>query len=158
MASHSNQALRMLGDANEREREILGAIPYQVNDTILHRDTGVLPKRRLAWAAWNYYLPPQKQNAVAVTYNMNILQSLPVKETYCVTLNQRQDVRKESILREYLYDHPVFTDAGVRAQGRHREISGVNRTSYCGAYWRNGFHEDGVVSALAVCEQFGRSL
>ena len=153
IATHSDQALRLLADPSAQEREILGALPYQENDVVLHTDTRLLPRRRLAWAAWNYQLPAQPRDRVAVTYNMNILQGLEAPETFCVTLNRGDAIDPARILYRTTYHHPVFTIAGVQAQARRAEISGVNRTWYCGAYWRNGFHEDGVDSGLAVARE-----
>ena len=152
IATHSDQALRLLADPTPREREILGAIPYQENEAVLHTDTRLLPRRKLAWAAWNYHLAEQPQTRVAVTYNMNILQNLDAPVTFCVTLNPSEAIDPARILYRTTYHHPVFTDAGVRAQARRAEISGVNRTWYCGAYWSYGFHEDGVNSGLAVAD------
>jgi uncharacterized protein len=151
-ATHSDQALRLLADPTPREREILSAIPYQENEAVLHTDTRLLPRRKLAWAAWNYHLAAQPQTRVAVTYNMNILQNLDAPVTFCVTLNPSEAIDPARILYRTTYHHPVFTDAGVRAQARRHEISGVNRTWYCGAYWSYGFHEDGVNSGLAVAD------
>ncbi len=149
-ATHSDQALRLLADPTPSEREILSAIPYQENEAVLHTDTRLLPRRKLAWAAWNYHLAAQPQTRVAVTYNMNILQNLDAPATFCVTLNPSEAIDPARILYRATYHHPVFTDAGVRAQARRDEISGVNRTWYCGAYWSYGFHEDGVNSGMAV--------
>ncbi|TVR64263.1 MAG: FAD-dependent oxidoreductase [Candidatus Competibacteraceae bacterium] len=152
IATHSDQALRLLADPAPREREILGAIPYQENEAVLHTDTRLLPRRKRAWAAWNYHLAAQPQTRVAVTYNMNILQNLDAPVTFCVTLNPSEAIDPARILYRTTYHHPVFTDAGVRAQARRNEISGINRTWYCGAYWSYGFHEDGVNSGLAVAD------
>ena len=149
-ATHSDQALRLLADPTDREREILGAIPYQYNEVVLHTDTRLLPRQRRAWAAWNYHLPTQPQARVAVTYHMNLLQGLDAPETFCVTLNRSEAIDPARILYRTGYHHPVFTEASVKAQARREEISGVNRTGYCGAYWSYGFHEDGVNSGLAV--------
>jgi uncharacterized protein len=149
-ATHSDQALRLLVDPCWREREILGAIPYQANEAVLHTDIRLLPRRKLAWAAWNYHLPARPQARVAVTYDMNILQGLDAPETFCVTLNRGEAIDPARILYRTTYHHPVFTEASVKAQARRDEISGVNRTWYCGAYWSYGFHEDGVNSGLAV--------
>ncbi|NTU65306.1 MAG: hypothetical protein HGB05_18370, partial [Chloroflexi bacterium] len=140
----------LLADPTPREREILGAIPYQENEAVLHTDTRLLPRHKLAWAAWNYHLPAQPRERVAVTYNMNILQGLDAPETFCVTLNDSDAIDPARILYRTIYHHPVFTGAGIQAQARRDEISGVNRTWYCGAYWSYGFHEDGVNSGLAV--------
>lgn len=150
IAAHSDQALRLLADPTRLEREILSAIPYQENEAVLHTDPRLLPRRRRAWAAWNYHLPAQPQDRVAVTYNMNLLQSLDAPETFCVTLNHGEAIDPARVLYRATYHHPVFTEAGVKAQARRDEISGVNRTWYCGAYWSHGFHEDGVNSGLAV--------
>ena len=158
IATHSDQALDLLADPSPQEREILGALPYQQNEALLHTDDSVLPERKLAWASWNYHLNQNTDQPLAMTYNMNILQSLAAPETYCVTLNSNQLVDKDKVLKELQYEHPLFTRAGIIAQQRKGEISGVNNTYYCGAYWRNGFHEDGVVSALEVCSDFGLTL
>ncbi|OQW70317.1 MAG: FAD-dependent oxidoreductase [Proteobacteria bacterium ST_bin11] len=152
-ACHSDQALRLLADANSQEQAILGAIPYQENIAILHTDTSILPASPRAWAAWNYHVLPQARDCVALTYNMNILQSLPAPETFCVTLNYPEAIDPKRIIKQLVYHHPQFSLQGVAAQQRHAEISGVNHTYYCGAYWGFGFHEDGVRSALNVVEQ-----
>jgi predicted NAD/FAD-binding protein len=152
IACHSDQALRMLADPTPTERELLGAFPYQRNEAVLHTDTSALPRARRAWAAWNYRVPARDRDAVVVTYNMNILQGLRSKHTYCVTLNDTERIDPDAILRTFIYDHPVYTSGRADAQRRHGEVIGVNRTSFCGAYWGYGFHEDGVRSALAVCE------
>ncbi len=153
-ACHSDQALRMLSDPGDRERDILGAIPYQENNAVLHSDSRVLPRRKLAWAAWNYHIKREPIARVTVTYNLNILQGLDAAEPLLVTLNPSESIAEDKVIKRLTYYHPVYTTAGVNAQLRHAEISGVNRTGYCGAYWRNGFHEDGVVSALAALEHF----
>ena len=154
IATHSDQALRLLTDASPLEREVLGALPYQKNEAWLHTDTSVLPRARRAWAAWNYTIPANTQRQVVVTYNMNILQSLDAGETFLVTLNDGDGIDPSRVLRRVTYHHPVFTPEGVAAQGRHAEINGAQHTWFCGAYWRNGFHEDGVVSALTALEHF----
>lgn len=163
-ACHSDQALRILGDATPEENEILGSIPYQDNSVVLHTDTRLMPKRKLAWAAWNYHIPQRANDCAMVTYNMNILQNFhQAPETFLVTLNRTQEIDPKKIIKQYNYSHPVFTLDGVDAQNRHHEISGnpksgFGRTHYCGAYWFNGFHEDGVNSGLRVAEKFGVSL
>ena len=156
LALHSDQALRMLRDPSDREREILSAIPYQPNDVVLHTDRGLLPRRRRAWASWNFHLLDDPPPRSTVTYDMNRLQSLDSPDQFCVTLNRTEQIDPRRIVGRWTYDHPVFTREGVAAQARHGEISGVRRTHYCGAYWGWGFHEDGVQSALQVCEWFGR--
>ena len=158
IATHSDQALRMLEDPSQNEIDILGALPYQKNDALLHTDTSILPRRKDAWASGNYNLDQGRGDALAMPYNMNILQRLNTLKTYCVTLNSKDKVNDKDILKELNYEHPLFTVEGINAQQRKSEISGVNNTYYCGAYWRNGFHEDGVVSALDVCQHFDLSL
>ena len=153
LACHSDQALAMLEAPSAVERQILGAIPYQDNETILHTDTSVLPRARLAWAAWNYHIPREDRNRVALTYDMNILQSLDAQETFCVSLNYGDRIDPARVLKRMTYHHPAYTPAGIAAQARHGEISGVNRTYYAGAYWGFGFHEDGVKSGLRAAAQ-----
>ena len=157
-ACHADEALRVLADPSQAEREILGALPFQRNEAVLHTDTSLLPRRRLAWAAWNYHVLPEQGQRVALTYNMNILQGLQSRHTLCVTLNRSDAIDPRRVLRRLTYDHPLFTPAGIAAQQRHHEISGVRRTHYCGAYWRYGFHEDGVVSALAAVRRFEETI
>jgi predicted NAD/FAD-binding protein len=154
LATHSDQALAMLCDPSDLERQVLGAIPYQNNDVVLHTDTSLLPGTRRAWAAWNYLRRSGDEGRVSVTYNMNILQGLQSRDTFCVTLNDTDNIRPDKILRHLQYQHPLFTADGVAAQERHRELNGDRRTWYCGAYWRSGFHEDGVVSALNALHDF----
>ena len=153
-ACHSDQALHVLSDASPQEKEILGAIPYQQNEIVLHTDATMMPKRKLAWAAWNYHVTAKPLARVAVTYNMNILQGLSSREPLLVTLNHTAQIDPAKIIKRLSYDHPVYTTDGAAAQLRHHEVSGVNRTGYCGAYWRNGFHEDGVWSALQAVKHF----
>ena len=158
LATHSDQALRMLDDASDREHEILGAIPYQPNEAVLHTDRTLLPRRRRAWASWNYHLLDEPTGLSTVTYHMNRLQALDADREFCVTLNRSDAIDPGKVLRTISYAHPVFTPEGARAQDRHHEISGRNRTHYAGAYWRCGFHEDGVASAVRVAEYFGGRL
>ena len=155
IATHSDQALALLADPSERERELLGAIPYQSNEAVLHTDRSLLPRRRRAWASWNYHLDEGMAGRCTVTYHMNRLQSLRADREFCVTLNRTAAIDPEQIIRTMQYAHPVYTPAGVAAQSRHHEISGRNRTHYCGAYWGWGFHEDGVNSALRVVREIG---
>jgi len=157
LACHSDQALTMLADPTPQEREVLGAIKFQRNEAVLHTDTSLMPKRRRAWAAWNYNIPGGPSvydDKVTLTYNMNILQGLDASEQYCVTLNNTDAIDPEKIIRVIQYGHPIFTGRAVTAQGRHRAINGDRRTYYCGAYWRYGFHEDGVVSAIDALNHF----
>jgi predicted NAD/FAD-binding protein len=158
IATHSDQALELLTDASETERKLLGAIPYQHNQAVLHTDVGMLPRRRRAWASWNYHLVAEPSDRTTVTYHMNRLQSLQAEREFCVTLNRTADIDPDSVIRTIDYAHPVFSHAGVRAQARVAEISGRNRTSFAGAYWGWGFHEDGVVSAVRVAERLGGRL
>lgn len=158
LACHSDQALRLLADPSREERDVLGAIPYQPNEAVLHTDASLLPRSRRAWAAWNYHVPTERRSTVALTYNMNILQSLDAPEPFLVTLNHGDAIDPGKIVKRIAYDHPLYTPRGVAAQARQREINGAQRTYYCGAYWRNGFHEDGVVSALAAVEHLGEDL
>jgi predicted NAD/FAD-binding protein len=158
MASHSDQTFKMLDAPTEAEKRILSSFSYQPNETILHTDTSLLPRSQRAWAAWNYWIPSELQNRVALTYNMNILQSLTAPETFCVSLNMTHLIDPKKILRTFVYDHPVYTNEAVKAQGEWNQISGKNNTHFCGAYWGFGFHEDGVKSALKVCQSLGVSL
>jgi uncharacterized protein len=158
LAVHSDQALRMLCDPSAAEAEVLGAIPYQRNDTVLHTDRALLPRRRRAWASWNFHLQDRPADRTTVTYHMNRLQALRADREFCVTLNKSEAIDPESVIRTMNYDHPVYTPAGLAAQRRWDQVSGVRRTHYCGAYWGYGFHEDGVVSGLRVCERFGKVL
>ncbi len=157
IATHSDEALRMLDFATVAETEVLTAIPYQMNEAVLHTDTTLLPQRRLAWAAWNYHILRQQQDRVALTYNMNILQCIDAPVTFNVTLNNTAAIAPGKILKKVEYAHPLFTPESVAAQARHSEINGTHRTWYCGAYWRNGFHEDGVVSAIDAVEHFNET-
>jgi predicted NAD/FAD-binding protein len=146
-ACHSDQALAMLADASALEREVLGAFPYQENHATLHTDEHILPRAPLARAAWNYHLLDPDTERVALTYDMNVLQSIKAPVRFLVTLNREADIAPATILGRYTYHHPVYTPEAVRAQARREAIS-CGSTFFCGAYWRYGFHEDGVVSAL----------
>ncbi len=157
VACHSDQALALLDDPTPQEQAVLGAIHYQPNEAVLHTDTRALPRRRRAWAAWNYFVPEDRRNHVAVSYNMNILQGLDADETYIVTLNNDRQIDPGKVIRRIEYHHPVFTLDSIAAQTRQQELN-AHRTFYCGAYWRNGFHEDGVVSALDAVRHFEESL
>jgi len=157
LGCHSDQALALLDDATSAEREVLGAIQFQTNEAILHTDESLMPKRRRAWAAWNYHIPQDSTRHVAVTYNMNILQGLDTENQYLVTLNNDQDIDPGKIIRRVKYEHPIYSRESVVAQQRQADIN-CDRTFFCGAYWRNGFHEDGVVSALNAIEHFEERL
>ncbi len=153
LACHSDEALRLLADPLPAERAVLRAIPYQRNEAILHTDQRLMPRRRLAWACWNYHSIANHDGPLALTYNMNMLQNLDSDETLMVTLNRADAVDPSRILLRATYHHPVFTPGSVAAQARQREINGP-RTYFCGAWWRNGFHEDGVVSAIDALSHF----
>ena len=155
IGTHSDQALAMLADPSDAEHEILGAIPYQPNEAVLHTDRRLLPKRRRAWASWNYHLLDPHPGQPTVTYHMNRLQGLDADREFCVTLNHSEAIDPSAIIRTIAYAHPVYTREGAAAQRRHDEISGRNRTHYCGAYWGWGFHEDGVKSGKRVAERIG---
>lgn len=157
-ACHSDQALKLLAQPSVAEQEILAALPYAENDVVLHTDTRLLPKRPLAWASWNYRLGGGEQQLAAVTYDMNILQGIDGDTTFCVSLNQTEAIDPGKILARYSYAHPQYSLAGVEAQARWPELAGINHTWFCGAYWANGFHEDGVVSGLRVASALGDSL
>ncbi|WP_439886252.1 NAD(P)/FAD-dependent oxidoreductase [Pseudomonas sp. MBLB4123] len=158
LACHSDQALALLAQPSQAERDILGVLPYADNDVVLHTDTRLLPRRRLAWASWNYRLGGPSEQAAAVTYNMNILQGIHSDTTFCVSLNQTAAIDPDKILGRYRYAHPQYSLAGMAAQARWQELLGAQHSYYCGAYWANGFHEDGVVSALRVARAFGEAL
>jgi predicted NAD/FAD-binding protein len=148
----------MLEDPSPVERGVLSAFPYRPNDVVLHDDDAVMPRLRKTWSSWNYHLDDVGRRGASVTYWMNRLQRLPGARQVFVTLNRSEAVRPERVIRRLAYEHPVFTAEGVAAQARHPELVDHRHTSYCGAYWRNGFHEDGVVSALRACEPFGVGL
>ena len=154
IACHSNEALALLNDATSEEESILSAMPYSENSVILHTDKALLPKREKAWASWNYQLSQDRSKAASVTYNMNILQGIDSKNTFCVTLNQKEDIDPSSILREFTYHHPIFSSGSIQAQKQRADICGINHTHFAGAYWHSGFHEDGVKSAVEVAKRF----
>ena len=158
LATHSDQALGLLADASDVERGLLRSIPYQANEAVLHTDTALLPRRRRAWASWNYHLSDAPSARATVTYHMNRLQALRAEREFCVTLNRTEAIDPEKIIRTISYAHPVYTSEGMGAQRRFAEINASNRTHFCGAYWGWGFHEDGVRSALRVAERFGARL
>lgn len=152
VATHSDQALRMLADPSQAEEDLLGAISYQKNHTVLHCDESIMPRRRAAWACWNYRASPDQNGSATLTYDMNRLQSLSCRRRFLVSLNMTDRLDPESIIAEINYEHPVFTAEAIAAQARWSEISGPRRTHYCGAYWRNGFHEDGAFSGLRAAK------
>ncbi len=164
-ACHSDQALELLAEPTAAERQVLGNLAYQDNDVVLHTDARLMPRRRRAWAAWNYYLDSESGKseepapaAPVVTYNMNILQGLVSSEPLLVTLNANHLLDPEKIIQSFSYAHPVYSQQSSRAQAERQLVCGLNNTHYCGAYWYNGFHEDGVRSALDVTRRFGIDL
>ncbi|MGO2354932.1 MAG: NAD(P)/FAD-dependent oxidoreductase [Marinomonas foliarum] len=156
-ACHSDEALALLADPSADERAILSAIPYRNNDVVLHTDTRLLPKKKLAWSSWNYHLGSDRTKPATLSYNMNILQHFSSDTTYVVTLNQTGMIAEDKIVGRFQYSHPTFTLDGIKAQDRWSEINGVNKTWFCGAYWRNGFHEDGCWSGVRVANGLGIS-
>ncbi|WP_394128262.1 NAD(P)/FAD-dependent oxidoreductase [Vibrio hepatarius] len=152
-ACHSDQAKKLLHDASTVENNILKGLAYQANEVVLHTDEQLLPKRKAAWASWNYWLDgssSEQSRAPTLTYNMNILQHIQSPCTFCVSLNSSAQIDPDKILKRFVYHHPVFNQETINAQARRGEINGVSKTWFCGAYWYNGFHEDGVRSALDV--------
>ena len=153
LACHADQALALLDQPSPEEHTVLQAIPFTENQVVLHFDDTVLPHRKRAWASWNYQITDSEVQQPTLTYNMNILQRLEKKHTYLVSLNR--EVPEDRVLNRFVYSHPVYTNATLEAQQQWHSISGCDRVHYCGAYWFNGFHEDGVRSALRVCESLG---
>ena len=151
-ACHSDQALALLADATHAERNALGAIPYQTNEVVLHTDEDLLPRRRIAWSSWNYWLRQRYQERAVLTYNMNILQGIEAQTTFCVTLNASEAIDPARIIDRFVYSHPVFSLDSVEAAERIQSINGLNRTWFAGAWLGNGFHEDGVVSGRSVAD------
>lgn len=155
IATHSDQALNLLADPSATEKDILTAIPYQQNDIVLHTDIGLLPKNKRTWSSWNFLLNELNYEKPILTYNMNILQGIKSKHTFCVTLNATHTIDPNKIIGRYQYSHPVFSSAAVKAQEQWQTINGQNRSWFCGAYWYNGFHEDGVKSGIRVANAIG---
>ena len=153
-ACHSDEALKLIKSPSFHEKNILKAIPYTDNEVILHYDDHFMPKRKLAWAAWNYHIDDNANSPASLTYNMNILQNLKTEAPLLVTLNPIQKINKKKIIKTLSYAHPQYSLRSIEAQSKYHLISGVNRTSFAGAYWGNGFHEDGVKSALDAIQQF----
>lgn len=158
LAVHSDQALALLGDPSDAEQAVLADVAYQPNEAILHSDASVMPSQRRAWSSWNYHVSAEEEGGATVTYWMNMLQSLPEAPPFFVTLNRTGAIDPRKVHRRIAYHHPRYDPAARAAQGRWSEINGVRRTWFCGAWWGWGFHEDGVQSALRVCEAFGMTL
>lgn len=154
-ASHANQTMKILETPTPEETRIMGRFNYRPNDILLHTDTSVLPKRKLAHASWNYYLPRSLRERVAVTYHMNILQGIKSPESFLVSLNMDDFIDPKKVIKSIPYSHPVYDMNSVTSQNQWSEISGADRIHFCGAYWGNGFHEDGVKSAVKVVEKLG---
>lgn len=155
LATHGDTSLQMLSDATDIEQRVLRAFRFQENEVVLHQDCSLMPQRKSTWSAWNYSIPVQDVGRATVTYWMNCLQGLETPEPLFVTLNRTADIEPSKILRKFNYDHPIFDSAAIAAQDHHQEINGINGVSYCGAYWRYGFHEDGVWSAVRVASKLG---
>ena len=155
-ACHSDEALKLIKNATQDEKNVLKAIPYTDNEVILHFDEHFMPRRKLAWAAWNYHITEDSSSPVSLTYNMNILQNLKTNVPVLVTLNPQEKIDEHKIIKKLSYAHPQYSLKSIEAQSKHHLISGVNRTSFAGAYWGNGFHEDGVKSAIDAIEQFNK--
>lgn len=152
-ACHGDEVLPILADASPHEREVLSAFTTSHNDTWLHTDASLLPRRAAARASWNVLIGEHDQ--ACLTYDLNRLQRLVTRTQYCVTLNPPRPIPADRVLARMAYTHPLFTQAAVRAQGRWAEISGRNRVHLCGAYWFYGFHEDGIRSGVRVAEALG---
>ncbi|MBB4862152.1 putative NAD/FAD-binding protein [Pseudomonas nitritireducens] len=157
-ACHSDQALALLEAPTVDEQGVLGALPYASNEVILHTDTRLLPRRRRAWASWNYRLGGPEHAPAALTYDMNLLQGIDAPVTFCVSLNQGERIDPAKVLARFDYAHPQFSLPGIAAQAQRGQLQGRQHSYFCGAYWGNGFHEDGVVSALEVADHFGERL
>jgi predicted NAD/FAD-binding protein len=153
-ACHSDEALKLIIDPSTQEKEVLSSIPYSKNEVTLHTDESIMPNNKLTWAAWNYNIDSTNDMPIALTYNMNILQNLKTQQTILVTLNDNGNINPEKVLKKINYDHPLFSLKSVEAQKNYGIISGVNRTGYAGAYWGNGFHEDGISSAYNAIKFF----
>ena len=153
-ACHSDEALKLISDPSAQEKKVLSSIPYSKNEVTLHTDESIMPKNKLTWAAWNYNIDSTDDMPIALTYNMNILQNLKTQQTILVTLNDNGNINPEKVLKKINYDHPLFSLRSVEAQNNYGIISGVNRTGYAGAYWGNGFHEDGISSAYNAIKFF----
>ncbi len=157
IASHADQALAMLSDPSAKEKDLLSQWQYSVNDTWLHSDTALMPRRRAAWASWNYMMQDgtSPQNRASLSYYLNRLQGLDEDRHFLVTLNPETEPTEKSVIRRMKYRHPVYTAESVATQPDLRRINGANRTHFCGAYFGNGFHEDGLNSAIAVADDLG---
>jgi predicted NAD/FAD-binding protein len=154
-ACHGDQVRPMLAAPTDAEREVLSCFTTTRNTAVLHTDASVLPARPRAQASWNYLISSERAALPSVTYDLNRLQGLTTRERYCVTLNPTSRIDPFRVIGRYVYHHPLYSLAAIAAQARWAEISGVNRTHYCGAYWGYGFHEDGLTSAQRVARALG---
>lgn len=155
VATHSDQALALLGDADALERDVLGAMPYQRNEVVLHTDRRLLPTRRKAWAAWNAFVPADPEAECSVSYSMNLLQGFESPEPFVVSLNRTAAIDPAKVIAKMTYHHPVYTHASVAAQERRTELNGRRRTWFAGAYWGFGFHEDGMRAGVEAAAGLG---
>jgi len=155
LACHGDQVLPLLADPTDRERHVFASFTTTTNTAWLHTDVSLLSSRPRARASWNYLLAGDADAPPIVTYDLNRLQGLTTRERYCVTLNPRVEIDESRVLRRFVYNHPLYNRDAIGAQARWAEVSGVNRTHYCGAYWGYGFHEDGLNSALRVAGTLG---
>jgi uncharacterized protein len=153
--SHGDQVLPLLDDPSDAERDVFSNFRTTTNEAWLHTDESVLPAREAARASWNYRLNTRTDTAPTVTYDLNRLQNLKTREQFCVTLNPADDIDVQKVIKRMVYEHPLYDHAAMRAQARWGDVSGARRTHYCGAYWFYGFHEDGLRSALRVCQALG---
>jgi predicted NAD/FAD-binding protein len=155
-ACHSDEALALQADPTPEEKEVLGAIRYQRNDVVLHTDDRFLPREPRARAAWNYHVPSELANAATVTYDMNALQGIDAPVSFLVTLNSKEAIDPQKVIRRFEYTHPIFDAPAIEVQARQAALGASLRTAYCGAYWGYGFHEDGVCSGLVAAEAVER--
>lgn len=157
IATHAPQALAMLTDADDLERAVLEPFRTTLNRTVLHTDRSVLPRRRSAWAAWNYRVADCHSPALlpTVTYHLNTLQTLDEPEQYCVTLNRDDRIAEDRVIRRMDYAHPLYSFEALAAQGRLPSLDGRRRTWFCGAYHGFGFHEDGLAAGLRAARGLG---
>lgn len=153
IATHSGQALNMLASPSPNESKILSAITYTDNEVTLHTDSSIMPKRKRGWASWNFY--DNGTGIPTLTYYMNRLQSIKSPKPFFVSVNLNQEINQEKIIRKFLYSHPCLNSAATNAQRNRDQINGINGIYYVGSYWGNGFHEDGVNSALHTCQLLG---
>jgi len=158
LASHADQSLRLLGDASPEEARALGGIPYTRNETVLHTDTSLLPKRSRARASWNVHLEDcgAERPVITMTYDLTRLQSLPGSERYLVTLNDTARIDSARVIRRMRYEHPHYTVDGLERRKGLARVNGADRVWFCGAWCGFGFHEDGLAAGMEVAERLER--